>query len=49
MAEVRVVEKVWRCPECGLCVEDEPWRRGLPERVICRNGHAPVRMVLSPR
>jgi len=43
------LERVYRCPECGLWVKDEPWRRGGPERIICQNGHKPTKMVLSPK
>jgi len=38
--------KVWKCPSCGLEVQDEAWRREKPERTVCQNRHAPTQMRL---
>jgi len=45
--EEKNMTAVWSCPQCGLFVHDEPWRREKPERTVCRNGHKPVQMELK--
>jgi len=38
--------KVWQCPRCGLTVDDDEWRRAIPDRTICQNRHPPTKMRL---